>query len=92
MPVGKTATAVVDIANNGSQPATMTSATPLAGSFAAPYGVARGLPVNPGQNLSITVTFRPGRKGKFTDTYRLTWRDPLGSHSVKVALTGSGTG
>jgi hypothetical protein len=92
VPVGKKVTAVVDIANSGNQPAIMTRVAPLAGSFAAPYRVAKGLPVNPGEDLSITVTFRPVRKGRFTDAYRLTWHDPLGSHTVDVALTGSGTG
>jgi hypothetical protein len=92
VPVGRTVKAVVDIANVGNQPAIMTRVTPLAGSFGAPYGVARDLPVNPGENLAITVTFRPLRKERFTAVYRLTWRDPLGLHSVDVALTGTGTG
>jgi hypothetical protein len=53
--------------------------------------VAAGLPVNPGENLAITVTFRPIRTGRFTAVYRLTWRDPLGLHRVDVTLGGTGT-
>jgi hypothetical protein len=81
---------VIDIANTGNQPATVTSVAPLHAPFRAPYTVARGLPVNPGEDLRIPVTFTPARNGTFIGVYQLTWTDRFGPHTVDVSLTGTG--
>ena len=69
---------------------TVTSVAPLHAPFRAPYTVARGLPVNPGEDLRIPVTFTPTRSGTFTSVYRLTWTDRFGAHTLDVSLTGAG--
>ena len=92
VPRGLTATATFGIANTGNLPATVTRPRPLAAPFRAPNQVAKGLPVNPGNDLVITVTFTPARKGTFTGIYQLTWTDRFGAHALDVPLTGTGTG
>lgn len=91
-PVGKTVKAVIDIRNAGNQSATVARVAPLHRPFAAPYRVPSGLVVNTGDDLAITVTFSPTRKGHFTGVYRLTWTDRSGTHTADVRLTGTGTG
>jgi hypothetical protein len=81
---------VVDIANAGNQPATVTGVGPLPGPFAARYPVTRGLVLNAGDDLAIRITFRPARRGQFTGAYRLTWTDRFGRHAVVVPLKGAG--
>ena len=87
---GHRARAVIDIANAGNQAATVVSVAPLHVPFRASYTVARGLPVNPGEDLRIPVTFTPTRNGTFTGVYRLTWTDRFGAHTLDVSLTGAG--
>ena len=74
----------------GSARATVTSVAPLHAPFRAPYTVARGLPINPGEDLRIPVTFTPARNGTFIGVYRLTWTDRFGPHTLDVSLTGTG--
>jgi PQQ-like domain/HYDIN/CFA65/VesB-like, Ig-like domain len=92
VPRGQTATATFGIANTGNLPATVTRPPPLAAPFRAPNQVAKGLPVNSGNDLVITVTFAPARTGTFTGIYQFTWADRFGAHALDVPLTGTGTG
>jgi hypothetical protein len=90
--LGKKVKATIHIGNTGNQPAIVTGVTPLHAPFATPYLVARGLPVNAGYDLKITVTFTPAKAGIFTDVYKLTWTDSFGTHTVSIPLTGTGHG
>lgn len=89
--VGSRVKATIGITNSGNLPATVTVAAPPGAPFTAAYQVPRGLPVNPGYDLRIPVTFRPAQPGLVTGVYRFTWTDLLGSHTLRVALTGTGT-
>ena len=89
--VGGRVRATIAISNAGNLPATVTVAAPPGSPFLAAYQVPRGLPVNPGYDLKIPVTFIPARAGKVTGVYRFTWTDLLGSHTLKVPITGTGT-
>ena len=90
VPLGRRAVATIDIANTGNQPAIVTGAALLRSPFGARYTVASGLPVNPGEDLRIPVTFRPARTGTFTGLYQLSWTDRFGRHTLTVVLTGTG--
>jgi PQQ-like domain len=90
--LGSRAKATIGITNAGNLPATVAIAAPPGSPFAAAYPVPRGLPVNPGYELRIPVTFAPARPGRATGVYRLTWTDLLGSHTLRVTLAGTGTG
>jgi PQQ-like domain len=89
--VGSRVKAVIAIANSGNLPATVTVAAPPGSPFAAAYQVPRGLPVNPGYVLKIPVSFAPAKPGHVTARYRFTWTDLLGPHTLRIALTGTGT-
>jgi hypothetical protein len=90
VPVGQKAVATVRIANTGNQPAIVASSSSLDQPFAIRYRVVEGLPVNGGYDLRLIISFRPARKGTFRSAYRLTWTDPLGTHSIAVTLSGAG--
>lgn len=92
VPVGHTASEWVDVTNTGNETATMASASAPSGPFSAPYRVAVGLPVNSGYDLRIPIRFTPARTGTFTGTYQITWTDVLGTHTLRIALSGTGTG
>jgi Abnormal spindle-like microcephaly-assoc'd, ASPM-SPD-2-Hydin/PQQ-like domain len=90
--LGHRVTATIHVTNAGNQPSTMSGAARLVRPFRARYPVARGLPVNGGDDLTIPVTFTPRHDGTFTGTYRLTWTDRFGTHTLRVRLTGTGVG
>jgi protein involved in polysaccharide export with SLBB domain len=90
VPKGHQVTAIIDIANTGNQPATISSVARLNPPFRAPSSVAKGLPLNPGDDLRIRVVFTPTHLGTFRGVYRLTWTDPFGTHTLNVPLTGAG--
>ena len=90
--VGSRARATIGIANTGDLPATVTSIAPLASPFGAVYRVPAGLPLSPGNDLQIPVTFVPVRAGTITGRYQLTWTDLLGTHTVRVRIRGTGVG
>lgn len=92
VPLGRRALATIDVANTGNQPAIVTGVAGLRSPFGARYTVARGLPLNPGEDLRIPVTFTPARPGTFTAVYRLTWTDRFGKHTLTVALAGTCAG
>ncbi len=91
VPVGQQATATVDVPNGGNLPAIITGTTAPPVPFGAPDQVAAGLPVNPGYDLEIPLTFSPSSTGPVAASYRITWTDALGSHALTVPVTGTGT-
>jgi hypothetical protein len=90
VPVGTKATVTVRLTNTGNQPAVIASSSSLSRPFAIRYRVVKGLPVNDSYDLRLIFSFQPARKGSFTDTYKVTWTDPLGTHTVAVTLSGTG--
>ena len=88
---GHTATRFIHIVNAGNETATVTG-TRLAGPFRAPDRVEDGLPVNGGYDLRIPVTFRPARAGPVTGSYRFSWNDQAGTHTLTVPITGTAVG
>jgi hypothetical protein len=87
--VGQAMRVWVGITNVGNEPATMKGASPLTVPFGAPYSVTEGLPVNGDSDLRIPITFKPTRAGRFAGSYRLTWSDRLGTHTLNVPLSGT---
>ena len=81
----------IGIANVGDLPATVTVTSPPAAPFTAAYRVRR-MPLSPGNDLKIPVTFVPARAGTITGLYQLTWTDLLGTHTVRVRIRGTGVG
>ena len=90
VPLGQQGTATLDITNTGNLPATITSASTLPAPFGAPEQVAAGLPVNPGYDLKIPLTFSPASTGSVATSYRIAWTDARGRHSLTVPVTGAG--
>ncbi|MGD0373701.1 MAG: choice-of-anchor D domain-containing protein [Streptosporangiaceae bacterium] len=88
--LGRRATATIEITNSGNLPATLTIAAPPRSPFAASYRIPRGLPLSPGNELRIPVTFTPARAGATTGSYQLSWTDLLGTHTLRVRLSGTG--
>jgi hypothetical protein len=90
VPLGTQATQTVDITNTGNLPATVTGTVPPRVPFGAPQPVASGLPVSPGNDVEIPITFTPASLGAVTDSYQLTWSDSQGSHSLSIPISGTG--
>jgi hypothetical protein len=90
VPLGHNVQRVIDVANTGNLPTVITVTSPPHIPFGAPDLVASGLPVNPGYDVQIPVTFAPSSVGKVSDSYKLTWTDVNGSHQVSVGLAGTG--
>jgi len=90
VPVGSTRTELLLFTNTGNQPGTLTGATLLGSPFRAEFRIPKGLPFNPGYDISIPVMFTPTRAGTFTTHYTVSWTDGLGPHHLTVTLTGRG--
>jgi hypothetical protein len=91
VPLGRQVTRSIDITNTGNLPATVRAASPPPVPFGAPDPVTAGLPVNPGYDLEVPITFTPASVGAVTGSYRLSWTDAAGSHQLTVPVTGTGT-
>ena len=92
VPVGHTATRMIEVVNAGNQPSLMGQTRVPGGPFGAPLRAAQGLPVNQDYNLELPVTFHPTKAGAFSGTYKVTWTDEFGQHSLNVPITGTGAG
>ncbi len=92
VPVGHTARVMIEVTNVGNQPSIIGRTGLPGGPFGAPLRAADGLPINQGYNLALPVTFHPVKAGSYHGTYRLTWTDRFGKHSLNVPITGTGTG
>jgi len=86
---GKRATRYIHISDTGNTAITLTSLTALKAPFAAPLKKVVGLPVSPGSDLLIPVTFAPRRRGTFTTRLKLTWTDVNGLHTLIVTVMGT---
>jgi len=91
VPVGQTAMKTVHVTNTGNVPATVSVPAVPRPPFHSRFHVFAGLPFNPGYSLTIPVSFSPTKAGTFSQPYVFRWRDRLGSHSLTVTLTGTGT-
>ncbi len=89
VPAGHTATRYIHIVNRGNQASTV-SRSELTGPFRLAAKVARGLPVNPGYDLSIPVTFTPATTGYTNGAYTFSWTDRYGRHSLIIPVDGTG--
>jgi hypothetical protein len=87
--VGRTTKVWIGITSLGNEPATMKGASRPTVPFGAPYSVTKGLPVNGDSDLKIPIVFKPTRVGRFAGSYRLTWSDRLGTHTLVVPLSGA---
>jgi hypothetical protein len=92
VPVGHTATKMITVVNAGNQPSLMGRTGLPGGPFGAPLRATVGLPVNQGYDLVLPVTFHPTKAGAFSGTYKVTWTDEFGQHSLNVPITGTGVG
>ena len=90
VPMGHQARATIAITNTGNLAATVGSTSTPDAPFGIPAPVTYGLPVNPGYDLQIPVTFTPSGLGAVTWNYRLNWTDTQGTHSLTVPVTGTG--
>lgn len=90
VPVGKQARFTITVTNTGNEPATMDGSSALNAPFHAVYRVTPQLPVNAGYDLRLPVTFTPTAKGTFTVSYRITWTDVLGRHTLTIPVSGTG--
>ena len=88
--LGQQQTATLDITNAGNLPASVQSASVLGAPFGTPAPVTTGLPLNPGYDLKIPLTFTPSSTGVVTSNYRFTWTDTLGTHTLSVPVTATG--
>jgi len=89
--LGQQASQTIDLTNTGNLTATVSGTNIPTLPFGAPNAVATGLPVNPGYDLKIPITFSPTSVGQVTSAYKRNWADVLGKHSVTVSVSGTGT-
>jgi hypothetical protein len=92
VPVGHTATVMIHVVNDGNQPSVMGRSGLPGGAFGAPLRIPAGLPVNGDNSLVLPVVFHPAKTGAYHGTYKVTWTDRFGSHSLLVPITGTGMG
>jgi hypothetical protein len=92
VPVGHTATVMIHVVNDGNQPSVMGRSGLPGGAFGAPLRIPDGLPVNGDNSLALPVVFRPAKAGAYHGTYKVTWTDRFGGHSLLVPITGTGVG
>jgi hypothetical protein len=90
--VGHTATKMIQVTDAGNQPSLVQRSATSGGPFGAPLQVPAGLPLNQGYQLVLPVTFRPVKAGAYSGTYKVTWTDRSGQHSLDVPITGTGVG
>ena len=92
VPVGDTVTKMITVVNAGNQPSLMGQTGVPGGPFGAPLRASVGLPVNEDYHLVLPVTFHPTKAGAFSGSYKVTWTDQFGQHSLNVPITGTGVG
>jgi hypothetical protein len=92
VPVGHTARMMIRVVNDGNQPSVMGRSGLPGGAFGAPLRIPDGLPVNGDNSLVLPVVFHPAKAGAYHGTYKVTWTDRFGSHSLRVPITGTGVG
>lgn len=88
--VSTKATEYIQVTNSGNTATTLTGVAKLTAPFTDRLKPAVGQPFNPSGDLLLPVTFAPTKKGTFTTTYKLYWRDVTGKHTLIVTITGTG--
>jgi Abnormal spindle-like microcephaly-assoc'd, ASPM-SPD-2-Hydin len=81
----------ITVTNTGNLPAVVTASGPPGIPFGAPQVVNDGLPLSPGDQVQLPVSFAPSSAGPVSDDYTLTWTDAAGSHQLSVPVTGTGS-
>jgi hypothetical protein len=84
MRVGATASAAVTLTNDGGTPMTITKSKPPARQigFAPTTRLDEGTILDPGQSVTLRVTFTATRVGHFTDTWLVNGDDSSGLHTL----------
>lgn len=90
VPLGHNVTQSIDLTNSGNLPAVVTVTGPPKIPFGAPAQIDNGLPINPGYDVTLPVSFAPTSVGAVSDDYTVTWTDTLGTHQLSVPVTGTG--
>jgi len=91
VPLGTQAGVTISVTNTGNLPATITATAPPQMPFGAPDPIAKNLPVGSGYDLQIPVTFTPTGVGTVARSYKITWTDAKGTHSLTIPVSGTGT-
>ncbi|WP_375490969.1 choice-of-anchor D domain-containing protein [uncultured Jatrophihabitans sp.] len=92
VPVGSTASKTFTISNTGNTVLTLNKAAPPAAPFGAPSPVSEGQQINPGDEITQTVTFAPTTTGAVSGSYLITGNDNQGAQTVTLTGTGTSTG
>lgn len=90
VPVGTQVTRTIDLTNTGNLPATITTTAAPPVPFGHPSPVPADLPLNPGYDIEVPVTFTPPGAGAVSGSYGFTWTDVAGTHSLSVPVTATG--
>ncbi|HEY2316634.1 MAG TPA: choice-of-anchor D domain-containing protein [Streptosporangiaceae bacterium] len=88
--LGTRATRTIVITNAGNLPSTLANASGPEGPFGTQAQVPVGLPVNPGYQIRMPVTFTPSSTGRVSTRYQVRWRDAAGRHTLTVPVIGTG--
>jgi hypothetical protein len=88
VPVGTQVRRSFTIRNTGNIVLTITKAAPPTAPFAAPYPIAEGQQLEPGDALSVPVVFAPLKGGAVSGTYLVTGDDGTGPKTIRLTGTG----
>jgi len=88
--LGTGATKTIVVTNTGNLVATVGSVAAPQSPFGAQALVPAGLPVVPGYQLRVPVTFSPSSTGTVSSRYLVHWRDATGRHTLTVLVSGTG--
>jgi hypothetical protein len=86
--VGSSRTVVLDVANAGTVPLTITRAIAPLGAFSTPTPLPEGISLDAKARVHVRVTFAPTQRGPATGTFRVTSTDGRGP--IVVHLVGRG--
>lgn len=87
--IGHSMTKTFTVSNTGNLLLTLTKAAPPAAPFTVPNPIAEGQQLEPGDSLTVSVTFRPTAAGASTGTYQITGAAGSGAKSVTVQGIGA---
>ena len=88
--LGSRASRTIVITNAGNLPVTISGVSEPGDPFGTQVGMVKGLPVIPGYQLRVPVTFTPTSTGAVSADYVVRWHDAAGAHSLTVRLSGTG--
>jgi hypothetical protein len=82
--LGEDASSSFDVSNTGNISLTITKAKAPAGAFTSSAPLNEGLVINPGQHLTVPVTFTPAVSGPASADYEITADDGQGAQHVRL--------